>query len=495
MYLLGYDLGSSFLKACLLDGDTGKPVAVSSRPGEEMEMSAPRAGWAEQDPELWWKSLKEATGEILAKSPAGSRPIGAIGIAYQMHGLVLVGQDLRVLRPSIIWCDSRAVGIGRRAFREIGEERCLGALLNSPGNFTASKLRWVKENEPQTFARAHKMMLPGDYLALRLTGRVSTTVSGLSEAMLWDFEKNCLARFLLEHYRLPAMLVPEIVPTFGDQGRLTPSAARELGLPEGIPVAYRAGDQPNNGLSLGVLEPGEVAATAGTSGVVYAVSGSVRFDPRSRVNGFAHVNHDFQLPRLGLLLCINGTGIANRWARSLAGRAGWSYEQIDSEAARIRRGAEGAQFFPFGNGAERMLEGRDVGAHFCGLNFNLHTASHLLRAVQEGVACSFKYGMDILGEIGIEPRVIRAGLGNMFLSPLFRETLAGTTGVAIELYHSDGARGAAIGAGLGCGHYANPAEALAGLERRGILEPATGEAQEYAELYQLWATRLKRFLT
>jgi xylulokinase len=488
MYFLGYDLGSSSVKACLFDGDTGRAVARSSYPDEEMPISAPRPGWAEQDPRSWWEAVVRATERL----PLASRPVGGIGISYQMHGLVLVEANGRVLRPSIIWCDSRAVDIGNDAFRALGEERCLTHLLNSPGNFTASKLRWVKSNEPEVFDRIEKVLLPGDWLAYRLTGHAATTVPGLSEGIFWDFAEGRVADFLLAHYEIGARLLPEIVPTFGEQGRLTAETARALGLAPGIPVTFRAGDQPANALALNALEPGEIAATAGTSGVVYGVTDVLRADPRSRVGSFAHVNHARDRIRLGVLLCINGTGSANRWLRQSLGKK--SYGELNRAAGPLAVGSEGLCFYPFGNGAERMLENADPGATLRGLRFNTHGDAHVARAVQEGIAFSFRYGIDILEENGLRPKLLRAGSGNLFLSPVFREALAGVTGLPIELYSTDGAEGAARGAALGAGFYRSPSEAFRGLALESVVDPDRERAPLYREAYEVWAEGLRENL-
>jgi xylulokinase len=484
MLFLGYDLGSSSIKACLFDGERGRAIARSAHPDEEMPIRASRPGWAEQEPAGWWASTVAATKRLFSSVEVDPGAVSGIGISYQMHGLVVVGADGGVLRPSIIWCDSRAVDIGRKAFRALGEKRCLDHLLNSPGNFTASKLRWVREQEPDVFRRIHQVLLPGDYLAYRLTGRSATTLSGLSEGVFWDFAENRVADFLLDHYGIEDRLLPEIVPCFGDQGRLTPEAAGELGLPTGIPVTYRAGDQPSNALSLNVLEPGEIAATAGTSGVIYGITDVVRADPASRVNSFAHVNHARELTRLGVLLCINGTGSSYRWLRRSLGRS--AYAELNEIATRAPVGAEGLLFYPFGNGAERMLENRDPGAAFTGLRFNTHAESHLARAVLEGVAFSFRYGIGILEELGLRPAVMRAGVTNMFQSALFRDALAATSGCAIELYHTDGAEGAARGAALGASFFASPSEAFAGLERAGLVEPDREREAPYQAAYRRW---------
>jgi len=414
MYLLGFDIGSSSVKVSLLQGDNGECLASAFSPRQEMSISARVAGWAEQDPEGWWHHLKLALKEVLTFSGIDSGAIGAVGISYQMHGLVMVDKNHQVIRPSIIWCDSRAAGIGEAAFRSIGGEKCLSHLLNSPGNFTASKLRWVKENEPDSYHRLYKIMLPGDYIAMKMSGEIRTTVTGLSEGILWDFSENSPAKLLLRHYGFDESMIPELVPVFGEQGRISASAAAELGLREGTLIAYRAGDQPNNALSLNVLQPGEVATTAGTSGVVYGVSGEIRFDPDSRVNTFAHVNHSAAKPRLGVLLCINGTGILNSWLKKTTGNL-YSYDEMNRIAGEIPVGSGGVTILPFGNGAERVLKNRDIGASVSGLNFNMHHTGHLLRAAQEGIVFSFKYGMDVMESTGIHPRVIRAGKANMFL--------------------------------------------------------------------------------
>ena len=453
-----------------------------------MTIDAPEPGWAEQAPTAWWEHAKAATAKLASSAGVSLADVGGIGISYQMHGLVLVDRAGAVLRPAIIWCDSRAVEIGHRAFEALGNKRCLESLLGSPGNFTASKLAWVREHEPEVFERAHRFMLPGDYFAFRLTGRMATTVPGLSEGLFWDFSKNRVASFLLDHLGLSETLIPDVVPTFGEQGRLTEAAARELGLPEGTPVAYRAGDQPNNALSLNVLEPGEIAATAGTSGVVYGVSDELRADPTSRVNGFAHVTHSAEATRLGILLCINGAGSANRWLRQTLSE---DYETLNTLAAEVAAGADGLQFFPFGNGAERVLENRNPGAGLARLNFNVHSREHLARAVQEGVAFSFRYGMDILAELGMRPSVMRAGLANMFLSPVFRDALSASSGVSLELYRTDGAEGAARGAAVGTRYYASFAEAFAGLEREATVGPDPSRVSEYEGHYGRWARELE----
>ena len=490
MYLLGYDIGSSSVKASLVDAQSGQCVATAFYPKSEAPIKAVRAGWAEQAPAAWWDYLKSATADILSQSGAGKGDIKAIGISYQMHGLVCVDKNLQPLRDAIIWCDSRAVPYGQQAFKALGSDRCLSHLLNSPGNFTASKLAWVRENEPDTFNKIYKVMLPGDYIACRLSGTPATTVSGLSEGMMWDFEEERPAQFLLDYYGIPAEMLSDIVPTFGIQGEVSAAAASELGLQAGTPITYRAGDQPNNALSLDVFEPGEAATTAGTSGVVYGVLGQVGYDPQSRVNTFAHVNHSVSAPRLGVLLCINGTGILNSWARRNVAPAGIGYAEMNDLAAQAPIGSAGLSILPFGNGAERVLCDKEVGASIHGINFNTHTQAHLLRAAQEGIVFSFAYGMEVMQQMGMSLKTIRAGKANMFLSPIFRDTLAGVTGATIELCDTDGSVGAARGAGMGAGIYADHCEAFATLKKLQVIEPDTKNEAAYKEAYERWVNYL-----
>lgn len=494
MYLLGYDIGSSSVKASLIEAESGKSVGSAFFPEKEAPITAARPGWAEQDPQMWWDNLVFATRAVLSQSGVGKEDIKAIGISYQMHGLVCVDRDQNVLRPSIIWCDSRAVGIGNETFERIGKDRCLSHLLNSPGNFTASKLAWVRQNEPSVYDRIYKIMLPGDWVAMKLTGEIRTTVSGLSEGTLWDFKENRTADFLIDALGISNSVLADECPTFGEQGFLTREAAQTLGLKEGTPVCYRAGDQPNNALSLNVFEPGEIASTAGTSGVVYGVSDKIACDKESRVNVFAHVNHTASSPRLGILLCINGTGILNAWMRRNISKEGISYAQMNEIASQIAPGSDGISIFPFGNGAERMLCNTDPGCTIEGINFNLHTREHLIRAAQEGIVFSFCKGMEIMEEMGMNIRTIHAGKANMFLSEVFRTTLSEVTGAEIELYDTDGAAGAAKGAGIGAGIYRNRKEAFDSLELVGKTSPSTSGRQQYIDAYHLWSERLNHIL-
>jgi len=486
--LLGYDVGTSSVKASLVDAQTGQTVASAQYPDAEAPIMAKQAGWAEQEPEMWWDELAQATKRVASKAAAVAslKDVKAIGISYQMHGLVCVDKEGKPLRPAIIWCDGRAVPYGNAAFEAIGGDKCLSHLLNSPGNFTAAKLAWVKENEPEIFEKIYKIMLPGDYIAMRLSGGdKKTTVSGLSEGMFWDFKNNEVSKDVMNYFGFPESLIAEIVPTFSVQSRVCKAIAEELGLPEGTPISYRGGDQPNNALSLNVMKPGEVAATGGTSGVVYGVLGEVNYDSLSRVNTFAHVNHNQPDTRLGVLLCINGTGILNAWVKRTIAPEGISYSQMNDLAESVPVGAEGLSVIPFGNGAERVLQNVNRGASIHGINFNIHKKAHIIRAAQEGIAFSFAYGMEIMASMGMDIKTIKAGHANLFLSPLFRRTLAAVTGASIELYETDGSVGAAYGAGIGAGIYKDSDDAFKTLKHIATEKPVEDVAA-YKEAYERW---------
>jgi xylulokinase len=491
-YLLGYDVGSSSVKASVIDSGSGAVIASATSPDKELPISAPEQGWAEQHPDMWWEHVVKATGILKNNADFKVEDIKAIGISYQMHGLVMVDNNMSVLYPSIIWCDSRAVETGNKAFNDIGPDKCLEHLLNSPGNFTASKLAWVKKNLPDIYGKVHKIMLPGDFIAYKMTGSVNTTPSGLSEGIIWDFKDHSTAKIVLDYYGIPESFIPEIKPTFSVQGELTDAAAIELGLKSGIPVSYRAGDQPNNALSLNVLEPGEIAATAGTSGVVYGVGDKANYDKESRVNTFVHVNYSKDKSRYGTLLCVNGTGILNSWMKHNVASA--DYDEMNSISQGVKIGSDGLCILPFGNGAERSLGNKNINASVHGLNFNIHTKAHMLRAAQEGIVFALNYGLEIMRNMGISINKVRAGYANMFLSPVFGEAFATVTNAAVELYNTDGSQGAARGAGIGAGIYKDAKEAFGGLKVKKVIEPDKNKVSAYSNAYSLWNDKLKMYL-
>lgn len=491
MYLLGLDIGTSSIKVSVVDIDTQKRVATAQYPEEEAEIKSLKTGWAEQSPVDWWQNAIHAILQLNATGIFNPKEIKAIGIAYQMHGLVVVDKAQNVLRDSIIWCDSRAVELGAEAFDAIGHDQCLQDMLNSPGNFTASKLAWVKNNEPEIYNQIDKIMLPGDFIAMKFTGKISTSIPSLSEGVFWNFRKDELSKAVMEHYGIDQELIPDIKPLFSVHGSLKADVAALLGLQQGIPVSYKSGDQPNNALSLNVLKPGEVAATAGTSGVIYGVSNELTYDTRSRVNTFAHVTYAKEKKHTGVLLCINGTGSMYRWAKhNFAPHL--SYPALNELAATAPIGSKGLKVLPFGNGAERMLNNKYTGAQLLGIDLNLHKQAEIFRAVQEGIAFAFRYGLDIMRENGMQPKVIRAGMANLFLSEVFAQTFVDVTGVPVELYENDGSVGAALGAGIGAGIFESPEAAFSQHELIAYLEPKNSEA--YEPIYAEWKDLLNKAL-
>lgn len=491
MYSIGYDIGSSSIKAALIETATGKSVAVVNEPETEMEMLAVKNGWAEQDPDDWWIHICKATKRLLKESNIKAEEVSGVGISYQMHGLVVVDINGNPLRDSIIWCDSRAVQIGNTAFNDLGNDKCAEHLLNSPGNFTASKLKWVKENEPDVYSKIYKFMLPGDYIAYKLSDEICSTISGLSEGIFWDFKQNSIADWLLEHYDIDKNLVPNIKDTFSVQGKVSQKGASASGLAIGTPILYRAGDQPNNALSLNVFNPGEVAATGGTSGVVYAITNSLSVKESSRVNNFAHVNYDKANPRIGKLLCINGAGIQYRWL--LNNLKVSSYDEMNDLAESIPIGSDGVTIHPFGNGAERMLDNKVLGTQLSNLNLNNHTKAHLCRAALEGIAFSFVYGMEIMTSDGIAPKVIRAGNDNLFRSDIFSNTVATLIGQEIEIYNTTGAIGAARACQLHNGNFEAFGEQIMNNDYVMGFKPSD-EKEAYENAYKNWKNKLQQLI-
>ena len=491
MYLLGIDIGTSSIKVSVVEASTSQCIASAQFPETESAITSLEKGWAEQSPEMWWEHIQQAILKLNSTKKFAATDISAIGISYQMHGLVLVDNNKQVLRDSIIWCDSRSVSIGDTAFNAIGTEKCLSNLLNSPGNFTASKLAWVKQNEPHVYEKIAHVMLPGDFVSMKFTGNITTSISSLSEGIFWDFKNNELSKDILNYYGFNPSVLPNIQPVFSNHGELLPEIAAKLNLKPGIPITYKAGDQPNNALSLNVLEPGEVAATAGTSGVIYGVTDKITYDPQSRVNTFAHVNHTDNLNRLGVLLCINGTGILNSWVKKMVG-AGNDYPQMNQAASQIQPGSDGLQIMPFGNGAERIFNNKMIGAQFVNIDFNKHSEAHIFRAAQEGIAFTFRYGIDIMRGNGMNPSIIRAGYSNMFLSDVFTDAFVNATNVPVALYHTDGSVGAAIGAGIGSGTYKNATEAFSNFKPIKVVEPTN--AKVFNELYLDWHKSLEKYL-
>ena len=489
MILCGIDVGTSSIKVSIVDAANQQLIYSTSFPEVENEISSPQPGFAEQDPEHWWYCVKQAILKANSSGLYNPKNIGAIGISYQMHGLVVVDKNAQVLRPSIIWCDSRATPYGDQAYITLGESFCQSHYLNSPGNFTAAKLAWVKENQPAIFEQIAQVLLPGDFIAGRFTSNFTTTASALSEGILWDFKSSHPAKDLMTYYGFPESIFPPVHPLFSDHGSLTATVAEELGLGTHVKVTYKAGDQPNNAYSLGVLHVGDIATTAGTSGVVYGISDELKFDKENRVNSFAHVNHTTEKTSIGVLMCINGTGILNRWLKQNF-FSSVTYAQLNELGAKASIGSNGLVCMPFGNGAERIFQNRTLGGSFQHLDFNRHQSADIIRAAQEGIAFSMVYGIELLGNVGVKPNKLKAGLANMYLSELFTQAIVNASGASVELLETDGAFGAALGAGAGVGYYANEDEAVSNIKVLKTVQPKASLQNSYADAYGIWKMNL-----
>ncbi|WP_339655368.1 FGGY-family carbohydrate kinase, partial [uncultured Salegentibacter sp.] len=347
---------------------------------------------------------------------------------------------------------------------------------------------------PENFKKASIMMLPGDYIAAKLSETPQISTSGLSEAALWDFSKGKLATEVLDKMGLSEDFIPEIVPSFGDQATVSSAIANELGLDPDTKINYRAGDQPNNAFSLNALKPGDIATTAGTSAVMYAVSAENTFDPESRVNTFLHVNNTEKAKHNGVLLCINGSGILYQWLRKIisVGREELiPYEKLNEEAAKVEPGSKGLRFYPFGNGVERIFSNKEVNSGIENLNYNIHQPAHLIRSACEGIVFAMNYGFEVMQSIGVEGKVVRAGKDNLFLSPVFREIFVNTTQTTLELYNTSGAEGAARGAAVGYGFYKEFDDAFTSLKCLERMEPDPKLSKQYQEIYQEWKQNIK----
>lgn len=493
MHYLGIDLGSSSVKVCLADAN-GKEIASAKAPIDgEMEIISTSSGFAEQNPEDWWAMLTHGIKQ-LKEQGHNLANVKAIGIAYQMHGLVAMNDSFIPLRPAIIWCDSRAIPLGEKAFQEIGEEKALKKLLNSPGNFTAAKLAWVKNNEPDIYNKIAFIGLPGDWLAARLTGQLNATVSGLSEGIFIDHSTGQISNDVLNAFSIDKNFIKQPGESFRRFGKVLPTWCDEFGFNADAEVCYVAGDQPNNAFSLSAINPGEVAINAGTSGVLYAVSETPVVDMQQRVNTFAHVTHTTNKPSFGVLACVNGTGIQYSWLRHmLANNGDLSFIDLNNLAKTAPPGCDGLHVFSFGNGAERILNNRNIGASFTNINFHKHGPQHLIRAAQEGIAFSLVYCIEIFKEIGIEIKVLKAGSANLFNSPLFRQIVADTSGIPVEVINADGALGAARGAMVGSQAIDIKTIGSEMIQTVARVEPSEN-TQLYRQIYNEWLGELQHQL-
>ena len=487
MFNIGLDIGTSFVKVALTEINSGKAIDLISYPEKEQDIISIKNGWAEQDPNVWWQNSCEAIRLLINRNNINPVNIKGVGVSYQMHGLVMVDSSGKCLRNSIIWCDDRAVDIGKKAYYDLGNQFCVENLLNSPANFTASKLKWIKDNESELFSKIYKIMLPGDYIAYKLSGKINTTKSGLSEGIFWDYKKDKISTELLNYYGIKESIFPEIVPSFGYQCCVDEKGANDTGLTPNTPINYRAGDQPNNALSLNVLTPGQIAATAGTSGVIYAVSSNILTSESERINNFIHVSNDDNLI-IGKLLCINGAGI--QYSKLKNDLNIESYDEMNEMSNIPPVGSSNLIYLPFGNGSERMLNNKNIGSKLINFDQNVHEDSFVIRSTLEGIAFAFVYGMQILIKDGVKPVNIRAGNDNLFRSNVFGETIATLLNLNIEIYETTGAIGASRAVDLHLGDFDKFGNNIIENDFLKNYYPQKNKF-DYLNAYNLWLKELK----
>jgi len=479
-YLLGLDIGASRTKGVLIDPD-GRIVGSAA---QDYPIAQPQPGWAEQEPELWWQAACVVTRGALAQAGLPASEVAGIGLSGQMHGTVLVDCAGHPTRPAIIWPDQRSVAEVRRVEQTMGLAR-LGRLAANrlAVGFTAASLLWLLNREPDRLAAADRVLLPKDYVRLRLTGRMATDVSDASATLLYDVVGRRWSQELLSEWKLPHWLLPEVLESAAVAGELLPAAGEALGLPPGIPVVAGAADQACQAVGSGLLDPGLASCTVGTGGQLLTPLVAPSYDRELRLHTFCHA-----LPeRWYSLAATLAGGLALRWFREQFCPAETSFEQLAGEAAGVPAGAEGLLFLPYLVGERTPHFDATARGAFVGLTLR-HGRAHAARAIMEGVAFALRDGLEIMRALGPGPtQIITAGGGGA--SQPWQTILAGVFGLPARsaLGAERTAVGAAFLAGLGIGLYAEAAEARARAVRYGpAIEPLPADVARYEELYAFY---------
>lgn len=411
---LGIDLGTSSLKAMLLDLEKGV-IAVHAK---SYEVSIPRPGFAEQDPAVWWESLKEVLAKLRVTAPKAFSSIAAIGFSGQMHGLVLTGQDQKPVRPAILWLDQRSSKQVGSVREQISPEQMGQILCNQVSSgFAFPSLLWVKENEPEIFAKSCTVLCPKDYLRLKMTGQVGAEAVDASSTGMFNVSQRDWAWNLLEQFALPARLFPPVHESWEVAGVVCASCAEETGLGEGIPVIYGSGDQPAQAIGNGAIRPGQLICNIGTGGQISAFLEEPLYDPLLRTNTFCHaVNRGYTI--FGATLC---SGMSMNWAKNKLFHID-GYEQINTEAAAAAPGSQGLLYLPYLSGERTPHLDPDASGMFFGMRL-FHERGHFLRAVMEGVIYSLRECLDLLESLGVSADTIIASGGGA-ASPLWLQIQA-----------------------------------------------------------------------
>jgi xylulokinase len=445
-YFLGIDIGTGGTRALVID-ESGKVISSSAE--EHRPFASPHIGWAEQDPADWWRACGLATRKVLTQSGICSEQIACVGFSGQMHGAVLLDSQGQVVRPALIWCDVRTQKQADELTATIGAER-LRQLTCNPAlpNFTLTKCLWVRENEPENWGRVRSLMLPKDYVRYRLTGERATDLADASGTLLLDVAHRRWSQEILDFVQMDSALLPALYESPEICGRVSEAGAAATGLLSGTPVVAGAGDQAAGAIGIGVVSPGAVSATIGTSGVVLAATNLPALDPEGRVHSFCH-----GLANRWLVMGVTqAAGLSLRWFRDQFGAINGhtdSYEDLTRMAAKVPAGSDGLLWAPYLMGERTPYLDATARGMLVGLTAS-HTRAHVVRAILEGVAFSLRDTFTIFDQIDVPVKSIRLGGGGA-RSALWRQIQADVYGHAVETVavEEGAAYGAAILAGVG----------------------------------------------
>ena len=484
-YVIGIDVGTGGTRAVLVDE---KGAVLASATHEHLPFASPQNGWAEQDPHDWWNACKQALGKLLEESAVQKTEIAAIGLTGQMHGAVLLDENDEVLRHALIWCDQRTQEECDELDKTVGTKR-LVELTSNPAltNFTLTKLMWVRTHEPEIWKRFRSFLLPKDYIRLQLTGVRATDVSDASGTLLLDVANRRWSQEMLKATRLDARCLPQLFESQQVVGTITAHAALETGLAEGTPVVAGAGDQAAGAIGMGIVKAGDVSATIGTSGVVFAATDQPFLDPQGRLHTFCHAIPN----RWHVMGVTQAAGLSLRWFRDTFGIVNGvtesPYESLSREASAIPAGADGVLWAPYLMGERTPHLDSEVRGALIGLAAS-HGRGHIIRAILEGVAFSLKDTLTIFAEIGVPVNDIRLGGGGA-LSPLWRQIQADVYAKPVSQLKAEqgAAHGAAVLAGVGAGLWTSVDDACSRFVRiASIVEPMKQSSEKLQSQYRLY---------
>ena len=483
-HFLGIDLGTSFLKLQVIDA-AGAAVAAAGAP---VPLRVPRPGWAEQDPAAWWAALGAACRDLFAPGRVDPRSIAAIGLSGQMHGAVFLDDQGAGLRPCLIWMDARTTAQVAQIAERVPRATLIGITGNAPNtSFTATKVLWIQQHEPEVYARTRHILLPKDYLRLRLTGTYATDVSDASATLLFDLARRDWSPTLLDAFGIHPALLPPVHESVAPTGTITPEAAAATGLIAGTPVVAGGGDAECSAFGLGLAgdaaSAGAALTSIGTSGQVFAVTDRPVIDPQGRIHSLCHVVPD----RWHVMGAILAGGVALRWLRDILTPPGGpppDYDTLTEEAAQVAAGADGLIFLPYLQGERTPHMDPQARGVFFGLRLD-HTRAHLVRAVLEGVAFALRDGLEVVRELDIAPTEVRVAGGGAS-SALWRQIQRDIFALPVRTIGADhgGAYGAALLAAVGAGVFAGAAGASRAIPLGARSDPDPAQVATYEAVYR-----------